>query len=101
MLTLASQSINVFAKENSETEKLNAELLKNKAAFRKGEAAQDLTSLVNTRKPFTWEALKRVGLFARHFRLLMLLHRPGTPYPSQADTSSCSTIFTDTSSQVS
>ena len=40
MLTLASQSINVFAKENSETEKLNAELLKNKAAFRKGEAAR-------------------------------------------------------------
>lgn len=49
--------INVFAKENNERKKLNAELQKNKQAFRKGEAEQDLEGLIQTRKPFTWENL--------------------------------------------
>lgn len=61
-LTLCTQQINVFARENAETKVLNEELMKNKSAFRKGETTQDLSNLINTRKPFTWEALKCVGL---------------------------------------
>ncbi|GAA6025845.1 hypothetical protein JCM10207_002683 [Rhodosporidiobolus poonsookiae] len=50
-------SINVFAKENKERKQLNEELEKNKEAFRKGEIEQDLSDLIQTRKPFTWEDL--------------------------------------------
>ncbi|BGO92884.1 hypothetical protein NBRC10512_008005 [Rhodotorula toruloides] len=50
-------AINVFAKENKERKKLNEELEKNKDAYRKGEVEQDLSDLIQTRKPFTWEDL--------------------------------------------
>lgn len=66
------QQINVFAKENAETKKLNAALQESKTAFRKGEIEQDLSNLVNTRKPFTWEALKYVGARLEQTRLLIL-----------------------------
>jgi ATP-binding cassette subfamily G (WHITE) protein 2 (SNQ2) len=36
---------------------LNEELQKNKDAFRRGEAVQDLSNLIQTRKPLTWEDL--------------------------------------------
>ncbi|KAK4699639.1 hypothetical protein P7C70_g6621, partial [Phenoliferia sp. Uapishka_3] len=49
--------INVFRKEDGETKELNTTLLQNKDAFRRGEAEQDLSSLIETRKPFTWEQL--------------------------------------------
>lgn len=48
--------VNVFAKENKEREHLNAELEKNKVAYRKGEVEQDLSSL-SSEKPFTWADL--------------------------------------------
>ncbi|GAA5871103.1 hypothetical protein JCM8547_005358, partial [Rhodosporidiobolus lusitaniae] len=50
-------AINVFAKENAERKKLNEELEKNKQAFRRGEMEQDLSGLIQTKKPFTWENL--------------------------------------------
>ncbi|ORY59909.1 pleiotropic drug resistance ABC transporter [Leucosporidium creatinivorum] len=50
-------AINVFRKENKETKALNERLQENKVAFRKGEQEQDLSGLINTRKPFTWENL--------------------------------------------
>lgn len=46
-----------FRKENKETKALNQRLQDNKVAFRKGEQEQDLSGLINTRKPFTWENL--------------------------------------------
>ncbi|KAL8291281.1 hypothetical protein RQP46_002259 [Phenoliferia psychrophenolica] len=49
--------INVFRKEDNETKELNGKLQDNKAAFRRGEAEQDLSNLIETRKPFTWENL--------------------------------------------
>lgn len=52
-----SPQINVFAPEDKETKELNAKLQSNKAAFRKGEAEQDLSDLIQTRKAFTWENL--------------------------------------------
>lgn len=50
-------SITVFAKENGERKRLNAKLMAEKEKFRKGEAEQDLSGLIQTRKPFTWENL--------------------------------------------
>ncbi|GAA6043179.1 hypothetical protein JCM8097_008713 [Rhodosporidiobolus ruineniae] len=50
-------AINVFLPENKERKKLNEELEKNKEAFRKGEVEQDLSGLIQTKKPFTWENL--------------------------------------------
>lgn len=50
-------AINVFAKENAETKKLNAALQAQKAEFRKGNAEQNLSGLISARKPFTWEGL--------------------------------------------
>jgi ATP-binding cassette, subfamily G (WHITE), member 2, SNQ2 len=49
--------INVFAKEDKERQDLNAELEKNKQAFRRGEIEQDLSDLVQTKRPFTWKNL--------------------------------------------
>ncbi|ORY72886.1 pleiotropic drug resistance ABC transporter [Leucosporidium creatinivorum] len=49
--------INVFAKEDKERQHLNAELEKNKQAYRRGEMEQDLSSLIQTKKPFTWKNL--------------------------------------------
>ncbi|GAA5828045.1 hypothetical protein JCM11251_005707 [Rhodosporidiobolus azoricus] len=53
----SAPAINVFAKENKERKELNAELEKNKEAFRRGENEQDLSGLIQTKKPFTWENL--------------------------------------------
>ncbi|BGP44752.1 ATP-binding cassette transporter snq2 [Rhodotorula kratochvilovae] len=50
-------AINVFAKENKERKELNENLEKNKQAYRKGEMEQDLSGLIQTKKPFTWEDL--------------------------------------------
>jgi len=50
-------AINVFAKENAETKKLNAALQAQKDEFRKGTAEQNLSGLISARKPFTWEGL--------------------------------------------
>jgi ABC-type molybdenum transport system ATPase subunit/photorepair protein PhrA len=52
-----SPAINVFAKENEERKQLNAKLLERKQDFRTGKATQNLSSLIQTRKPFTWEDL--------------------------------------------
>lgn len=49
--------VNVFVKENKERKKLNERLQERKQAFRSGKAKQDLTGLIKTRKPLTWEAL--------------------------------------------
>lgn len=49
--------INVFAKEDKERQHLNAELEKNKQAYRRGEMEQDLSGLIQTKKPFTWKNL--------------------------------------------
>ena len=40
-----------------EEEELNKRLQERKEAFRKGEAEQELSGLIQTRKPFTWEKL--------------------------------------------
>ncbi|GAA5969283.1 hypothetical protein JCM8115_006749 [Rhodotorula mucilaginosa] len=48
-------AINVFAKENKERKALNEKLQANKEAYRKGEIEQDLSNLIQTRKPFTWQ----------------------------------------------
>jgi ATP-binding cassette subfamily G (WHITE) protein 2 (SNQ2) len=56
-------AINVFAKENKERKALNEELEKNKEAFRKGDKEQDLSGLIQTKKPFTWEDLTFVFPF--------------------------------------
>ncbi|GAA6001205.1 uncharacterized protein JCM10292_006956 [Rhodotorula paludigena] len=47
--------VDVFQHENKERKELNEKLQKNKAAYRKGEMEQDLSGLIQTRKPFTWE----------------------------------------------
>ncbi|WAQ82669.1 hypothetical protein PtA15_3A32 [Puccinia triticina] len=52
-----SPAINVFAQENEERKKLNAKLQERKQDFRSGKATQDLSGLIQTRKPFTWEDL--------------------------------------------
>ncbi|GAA5893100.1 hypothetical protein JCM6882_003886 [Rhodosporidiobolus microsporus] len=49
--------IAVYAKQNDERRRLNAELEKNKESYRKGEVEQDLSGLIQTKKPFTWENL--------------------------------------------
>ncbi|EGG01152.1 uncharacterized protein MELLADRAFT_92660 [Melampsora larici-populina 98AG31] len=46
-----------FAKENKERKKLNEKLDSRKDAFRNGTAQQDMSGLITTRRPFTWEAL--------------------------------------------
>lgn len=51
-------AINVFRKEDKKTRALNKELQDNKAAFRRGEREQDLSDLIHTRKPFTWEKVR-------------------------------------------
>ncbi|CAH7685999.1 ABC-2 type transporter-domain-containing protein [Phakopsora pachyrhizi] len=50
-------AINVFAKENKERKELNAKLQAQKAAYRSGNKTQDLSGLISTKKPFTWQAL--------------------------------------------
>ncbi|KAI9610863.1 hypothetical protein H4Q26_008707 [Puccinia striiformis f. sp. tritici PST-130] len=52
-----SPAINVFAKENEERKQLNEKLQDRKQDFRSGKATQDLSGLIQTRKPFTWEDL--------------------------------------------
>ncbi|GAA6008132.1 hypothetical protein JCM10207_007040 [Rhodosporidiobolus poonsookiae] len=49
--------INVFARENQDRKRLNAALEQNKEAYRKGEAEQNLSKLVDTSKALTWENL--------------------------------------------
>lgn len=63
-------AINVFAKENKERKALNEALEKNKQAYRKGEVEQDLSGLIQTRKPFTWENLTYVVARPRNARPL-------------------------------
>ncbi|MBW0489555.1 hypothetical protein O181_029270, partial [Austropuccinia psidii MF-1] len=50
-------SLTVFAKENAERKALNEKLQAQKVDFRSGKKTQDLTGLIKTKKPFTWEAL--------------------------------------------
>lgn len=50
-------AIHVFAKENEERKTLNERLQARKHEFRSSQASQDLSGLIQTRKPFTWEAL--------------------------------------------
>ncbi|BGP56642.1 ATP-binding cassette transporter snq2 [Rhodotorula sphaerocarpa] len=50
-------AINVFAPENKERKTLNEKLQANKERYRKGEVEQDLSDLIQTRKPFTWSDL--------------------------------------------
>ncbi|KAG8718374.1 hypothetical protein FRC09_012757 [Ceratobasidium sp. 395] len=52
-----ARAITIFAKESAETKKRNQHLLERKAAFRKGEAEQDLSALTKSTKAFTWENL--------------------------------------------
>lgn len=46
-----------FAKEDAERKRLNERLQARKKDFRSGDVQQDLSGLIQTRKPFTWEAL--------------------------------------------
>lgn len=46
-----------FAQEDAERKRLNERLQARKQDFRTGKAEQDLSGLIQTRKPFTWEAL--------------------------------------------
>ncbi|KAG9127447.1 hypothetical protein FRC07_013764 [Ceratobasidium sp. 392] len=50
-------AITIFAKEDADTKQRNERLLERKAAFRKGEAEQDLSTLTKSTKAFTWENL--------------------------------------------
>lgn len=50
-------SITVFAKENKDTKARNELLMERKDAARRGELEQDLSQLIQTRKPFTWSGL--------------------------------------------
>lgn len=50
-------AISFFERENKERKALNEKLAENKQAYRKGEREQDLSGLIQTRKPFTWEGL--------------------------------------------
>ncbi|CAH7677570.1 ABC-2 type transporter-domain-containing protein [Phakopsora pachyrhizi] len=52
-----SPAINVFEKENSERKDLNKKLQDRKEEFRNGTAQQDLSGLISSRKPYTWENL--------------------------------------------
>ncbi|KAG9100824.1 hypothetical protein FRC06_003645 [Ceratobasidium sp. 370] len=52
-----ARAITIFAKENADTKRRNQLLLERKAAFRKGEAEQDLSALTKSIKAFTWENL--------------------------------------------
>ncbi|EGG01226.1 uncharacterized protein MELLADRAFT_39264 [Melampsora larici-populina 98AG31] len=52
-----SPSVILFSQENGERRKLNERLESRKQDFRNGTAQQDLTGLITTRKPLTWEAL--------------------------------------------
>ncbi|GAA93595.1 hypothetical protein E5Q_00239 [Mixia osmundae IAM 14324] len=47
----------VFAKETKELKRLNEELAEKRKKARRGELEQDLSDLIHTRKPFTWENL--------------------------------------------
>ncbi|EGF98878.1 uncharacterized protein MELLADRAFT_40565, partial [Melampsora larici-populina 98AG31] len=53
----ANFSPNQFAKENAERKRLNESLQSRKQDFRSGKAEQDLSGLIQTKKPLTWEAL--------------------------------------------
>lgn len=46
-----------FQKENAERKLLNEKLQENKQTRIAGSAAQDLSGLIRTRLPFTWESL--------------------------------------------
>lgn len=50
-------SINFFAKEDKERKRLNERLAARRDDYRSGKAEQDLSNLIQTRKPFTWENL--------------------------------------------
>ncbi|KAG8704963.1 hypothetical protein FRC08_001922 [Ceratobasidium sp. 394] len=52
-----ARAITIFAKENADTKQRNQVLLERKAAFRKGETEQDLSTLTKSTKAFTWENL--------------------------------------------
>ncbi|KAG0141461.1 hypothetical protein CROQUDRAFT_68265 [Cronartium quercuum f. sp. fusiforme G11] len=75
-------AINVFAKENGERKRLNERLQARKQDFRSGKAEQDLSQLIQTRKPFTWEALTYdVSVSGGKKRLLSEVYgyvKPGT-----------------------
>lgn len=81
-LGAGSPAVNVFAEENAERKRLNERLQERKQDFRSGKAEQDLTSLIKTRKPFTWEALSYdVSVPGGHRRLLNEVYgyvKPGT-----------------------
>ncbi|MBW0485660.1 hypothetical protein O181_025375 [Austropuccinia psidii MF-1] len=50
-------SVMVFAKENRERRALNKKLQAQKANYRSGKATQELTGLIESKKPLTWEGL--------------------------------------------
>ncbi|KAG8684720.1 hypothetical protein FRC09_015185, partial [Ceratobasidium sp. 395] len=50
-------AITIFAKEDADTKERNQRLVERKAAFRKGEAEQDLSALTKSTKAFSWENL--------------------------------------------
>lgn len=56
-LGMGMPSINFFQKENKERKKLNESLMERRADYRSGKATQDVSNLVQTRRPFTWEKL--------------------------------------------
>ena len=54
-------AITVFLKENKERKALNEALLAKKEKFAAGQSEQDLSGLINSKKPFTWEQLTYDG----------------------------------------
>jgi ATP-binding cassette subfamily G (WHITE) protein 2 (SNQ2) len=50
-------AITVFAKEDKDLKARNEKLQERKVASRRGELEQDLSGLIESRKPFTWEGL--------------------------------------------
>jgi ATP-binding cassette subfamily G (WHITE) protein 2 (SNQ2) len=50
-------AVTVFKPEDKDTKERNERLQERKQAFRRGELEQDLSGLIKTRKPFTWENL--------------------------------------------
>lgn len=50
-------AIAFFERENKERKALNERLQERKEAAKRGELEQDLSRLIRTRKPFTWERL--------------------------------------------
>ncbi|EJT99550.1 hypothetical protein DACRYDRAFT_81942 [Dacryopinax primogenitus] len=52
-----ARSVQLFAQENKESKKLNQELEDRRAAAGRGEAKHDISSLVKSKEPFTFEAL--------------------------------------------